>query len=138
MVLKYARKHKCPENRSAFTYWEEDIPPRIDLGKHKYGGPFTTEEVEDTKTFFSILLLLVSLFGFHLSGNGFTVSRQLMYKLCPSSWVLTAVTASPSLSMVLIAILIIPVLSYLLIPYLYKYIPNMLTRLGFGLMFSLV
>ena len=60
-VLKYAWKHKCPENRSAFTYWEEDIPPRIDLGKSKYGGPFTTEEVEDTKTFFSILLLLLSL-----------------------------------------------------------------------------
>ena len=47
-VLKYAWKHKCPENRSAFTYWEEDIPPRIDLGKNKYGGPFTTEEVVDT------------------------------------------------------------------------------------------
>ena len=51
-VLKYALKHTCPENRSVFTYWEEDIPPRIDLGKSKYGGPFTTEEVEDTKTFF--------------------------------------------------------------------------------------
>ena len=55
-VLKYAWKHKCPENRSAFTYWEDDIPSRIDLGKNKYGGPFTTEEVEDTKTFFSIIL----------------------------------------------------------------------------------
>ena len=54
-VLKYAWKHKFPENRSAFTYWENDIPPRIDLGKDKYGGPFTTEEVEDTKSFFSHL-----------------------------------------------------------------------------------
>ena len=25
-VLKYAWNHKCPERRSAFTYWEEDIP----------------------------------------------------------------------------------------------------------------
>ena len=66
-VLRYAWKHKCPEHRSAFTYWEEDIPARIDLGKHKYGGPFTNEEVEDTKTFFSILLLLLSLVGFHLN-----------------------------------------------------------------------
>ena len=32
-VLKYAWKHKCPENRSAFTYWEDDIPSRIDLGE---------------------------------------------------------------------------------------------------------
>ena len=65
-VLRYAWNHTCPENRSAFTYWEEDIPPRIDLGKNKYGEPFTTEEVEDTKTFLRILLLLLSLLGFHL------------------------------------------------------------------------
>ena len=37
-------------------YWEEDIPPRIDLGKSKYGGPFTTEEVEDVKTFLLLSL----------------------------------------------------------------------------------
>ena len=54
-VLKYAWQLKCPENRSAFTYWE-DIPPRIDLGKNKYGGPLTTEEVEDTKTFLFLSL----------------------------------------------------------------------------------
>ena len=57
-VLKYSWKHKVPEHRSAFTYWEDDIPRRIDLGKNKYGGPFTNEEVEDTKTFFRILPLL--------------------------------------------------------------------------------
>ena len=28
-VLKYAWQHKCPERRSAFTYWEEDIPPQL-------------------------------------------------------------------------------------------------------------
>ena len=32
-VLRYAWKHKCPEHRSAFTYWEEDIPPRMTLGR---------------------------------------------------------------------------------------------------------
>ena len=37
-VLKFAVKHKAPLNRSAFTYWEEDIPSRIDLGKSKYGA----------------------------------------------------------------------------------------------------
>ena len=35
-VLEYFWKHKVPEHRSAFTYWEEDIPRRIDLGKDKY------------------------------------------------------------------------------------------------------
>ena len=45
-VLRYSWKHKCPENRSAFTYWEEDIPRRIDLGKHKYGGPLLTRKLK--------------------------------------------------------------------------------------------
>ena len=83
-VLKYAWKHKCPENRSAFTYWEDDIPSRINLGKNKYGGPFTTEEVEDTKTFFSIILLLSTLLGFHLSGHAWVLlARAVDEKTVP-------------------------------------------------------
>ena len=58
-ILKFAKQHKYPVNRSAFTYCEDEIPSRIDLGKSKYGGPFTTEEVEDVKTFFRILLILI-------------------------------------------------------------------------------
>ena len=59
-VLKFAAKHKAPLNRSAFTYWEEDIPSRMDLGKMKYGGPFTTEQVEDVKTILRLLAITVS------------------------------------------------------------------------------
>ena len=58
-VLCYARKHKYPENRSALTYWEEEAPSRLDLGKGKYGGPFTEEEVEDVKTFLRLLPLVI-------------------------------------------------------------------------------
>ncbi len=54
-VLKFAAKHKAPLNRSALTYWEEDIPSRMDLGKSRYGGPFTTEQVEDVKTLLRVL-----------------------------------------------------------------------------------
>ena len=61
-VLKFAAKHKAPLNRSALTYWEEDIPSRLDLGKSRYGGPFTTEQVEDVKTFFRILAMSVGIF----------------------------------------------------------------------------
>ena len=56
-VLKFAAKHKAPLDRSAFTYWENDIPSRIDLGKSKYGGPFTTEQVEDVKTILRLLVI---------------------------------------------------------------------------------
>ena len=58
-VLKYAAKNKYPRLRSAFTYWEDKPYSRIDLGKSKYGGPFTTEQVEDVKTFFRILLVVI-------------------------------------------------------------------------------
>ena len=61
-VVKFAAKHKAPLNRSALTYWEESVPSRIDLGKSKYGGPFSTEQVEDVKTFFKILVLLLPIF----------------------------------------------------------------------------
>ena len=32
----------------------------LDLGKEKYGGPFTTEQVEDVKAFYGILKVLFS------------------------------------------------------------------------------
>ena len=60
-VLKFAAKHKAPVNRSALTYWEEDIPSRIDLGKSKYGGPFTTEQVENVKTILRLFVVSVAL-----------------------------------------------------------------------------
>ncbi len=61
-VLKFAWKHKSPLNRSALTYWEEDIPSRMDLGKLRFGGPFTTEQVENVKTIFRLFLLSFSLY----------------------------------------------------------------------------
>ena len=57
-VLKYAIKHKHPRMRSAFTYWDDKPYSRIDLGKAKYGGPFTTEQVEDVKIFFRIIAII--------------------------------------------------------------------------------
>ena len=62
-VLKFAKQPRSPIQRSALTYWEDAIPSRIDLGKRKYGGPFTTEEVENVKTFLQLLKLLLSLSG---------------------------------------------------------------------------
>ena len=135
-VLRYSWQHKCPENRSAFTYWEEDIPPRIDLGKNKYGGPFTTEEVEDTKTFLHILLLIISLFGFHLSGNGFTVTRQLMQKLCPSRWVLLLLFTSPPILDSLTTLVFIFTMQCLVLPYFRRCVPNLFKRLGVGLLLT--
>ena len=70
-VLNYARKNKYPRNRSALTYWEEDYPSRLDLGKEKYGGPFSEEEVEDVKTVLRLLPLFICVVGFPISWGAF-------------------------------------------------------------------
>ena len=123
-VLCYARKHKYPENRSALTYWEEEAPSRLDLGKDKYGGPFTEEEVEDVKT---VLRLLPLVFIFGLSGGLYglyTVSMSSMVYGCSEGqkvWVIVYV-------FLLIFMLLISRQSYFR-----KYIPSMLKRIGMGL-----
>ncbi len=60
-VTMFARHHKVPVHRSAFTFCEDAIPRGLDLGKRKYGGPFSTEEVEDVKVFYGILRILFSI-----------------------------------------------------------------------------
>ena len=68
-VIKYAIKNKYPRCRSAFTYCEDELPSRIDFGKSKYGGPFTTEQVEDVKTFCRLIPMI--LFGGAVAGGIF-------------------------------------------------------------------
>ena len=139
MVLKYSWKHKCPERRSAFTYWEEDIPARIDLGKSKYGGPFTTEEVEDTKTFFRILLLLLAMVGFHLTDHGYSLCYQLMKTQCPSFWVFVFVGDPMQFTYITVA-LGIPVYQFFKFICCGKqfYRANMLKTMGLGLLCCLI
>ena len=60
-VLGFARKHKYPVQCSAFTYSDDEYPSRIDFAKEKYGGPFTSEQVEDVKTFLRMLTVLLVL-----------------------------------------------------------------------------
>ena len=84
-VLSFALKNKFPLNRSAFTYCEENTPSRLDLGKEQYGGPFTTEEVEDVKTFFRLIVLLGILFGYHVSSDGVAISHYVQKHDCLSS-----------------------------------------------------
>ena len=78
-VVKHAIKNKHPRCRSAFTYCEDDIPSRIDFGKSKYGGPFTTEQVEDVKTFLRILPItsVASIFFSEMSGSYLMTTRLL-------------------------------------------------------------
>ena len=138
-VLTYFWKHKVPEHRSAFTYWEEDIPRRIDLAKNKYGGPFTNEEVEDTKTFLRILPLLLCLFGYHLAGDGYSAPEQLQRTSCPSLPVLILIVVNPLHMSTLVSVVGIPLYRLVIV----KVIPRlknvrMLTKMWMGLYLSLL
>ena len=139
-VLKYTWKHKYPVNRSAFTYWENDIPFRIDLGKHKYGGPFTNEQVEDVKTFLRLLVLIISLFGIHLSGDGYSIANYLMDNLgCPTLWSMLLLVMNPEHLTLLVILIGIPVYQLLArTSYFDRYIPTLLNRIIIGLIFFLM
>ena len=137
-ILKYSWRHKAPVWRSALTYWENNIPSRIDLGKDKYGGPYTYEEVEDVKSFFRLLLLILSLFGFHLSGDGYSLTYYIMNKSgCPSVIPFFVLTGNPQHIPLVIVILGVPIFQCIK-RHFSRFIPNMLTRLWIGLFISMV
>ena len=60
-VTVFAMKHKAPISRSAFTYCENEHLSRIDYGKQRYGGPYTTEQVEDVKVFLGMMKIIFSM-----------------------------------------------------------------------------
>ena len=132
-VLKYAYHHKYPVRRSAFSYYLNTYPSRIDFGKVQYGGPFANDEVEDTKTVLRLLVLLLSLFGFHLSGDGFFTVSQILHKTCPSSLILLLFISNPSFVSDTITLLGIPILRLLITTSFQKCFANMSKRMWFGL-----
>ena len=76
-VIKFAKKHKYPLQRSAFTYGDNYLPSRIDFAKQRYGGPFTTEQVENVKTFVRIVIVLLAV------GPLFTIGVPASYFVFP-------------------------------------------------------
>ena len=126
-VVRYAIKTKHPRQRSAFTYWEDDPPSRMDFGKVKYGGPFTTEQVEDVKILIKtlgpgvvfIISFLMSLkfnFDLHttsiLLGKHRTENGSIFYR-CFGKDFLTNVNA-------IIGLFLIPLNEFLVYPLFYR------------------
>ena len=135
-VLNYARKNKYPRNRSALTYWEENYPVRLDLGKERYGGPFSEEEVEDVKTILRVIPVLISVIGCLLSWDSINVTRSVKAVNNTNLNFLEyymELGCVPQVSMFCLILLY----QFIIYPCFYKYIPNMLKRIGLGLVFSL-
>ena len=133
-VLNYARKNKYPKNRSALTYWEDDYPSRLNLGKEKYGGPFSEEHVESVKTVLRLIPLFICMVGMfsaqELRWNRFSTfnhDKPLVSCLGLNNTVYFTVAS-------------ILILTYQLVihPCRYKCKPSILKRICFGLFFALL
>ncbi len=141
-VVGFARRNKIPIQRSAFTFWEDDIPTGLDLGKDKYGGPFTTEQVENVKSFFGIVVLLLSVGPFFTAdiaaGPFLSILRNHMERESPSFTIgniiiLQYVYTNGGTLYPIFLILFVPVFLKFIHPLFQKYFPGILRRIGIGL-----
>ena len=139
-VLKFTAKYGKPlGHRSALTYSDDVRPSRIDFAKLKYGGIFTTEVVEDVKTFLRILLMLLAItpmfcfevstsylfpiYGLHL-GKNVSVNDKCTYE-----WMFFE---SGTLSTI-ISVVAIPLYIILVYPHIKRWIPRIIYRMGIGM-----
>ena len=134
-VLNYARKNKYPKNRSALTYWEEDYPSRLNLGKEKYGGPFLEEEVEDVKTTIRLLPVVFLSTGFGILTDSIQYIKHLQHPTLNSNWrrVAQALVEDYFFHNAIYMIVFIIAFAIFIYPCFYNYIPSLMKRIGFGL-----
>ena len=138
-VLTFAWKHKyLSHKRSAYTYCDDFIPSRLDFGKERYGGPYSTEQVEDVKTLLRIVLVLLvvgsvyvlnvsnelyglPLIGLHIShkGKNFCNLRFILLESGTLKYMTSAVA--------------FPIYIAVIFSYQKMKRPSILTRLGIGL-----
>ena len=130
-VLNYARKTKYPEHRSAFTYIDEEEPSRLDYGKHKFGGPFTEEEVEDVKTIFRLLTLFLSILGAFANSKLFENKQSLIKFVSEPADLQFMIN-------ILLPILLIPAYRFIVFPLLRNRIPSLIKRVGAGHVIMLI
>ena len=141
-VMRYAWTNRHPMRRSAFTYTER--PSRLDLCKERYGGPFTTDEVEDVKSFWQILMIIVSMCGIFCLDTTDVVANQYHYQAFNESYsdvsfteiVIIVYPSTITFGSVFLCVLI---MQLIYIPFLSRYLPKprMVTRIGMGLLLAL-
>ena len=136
-ITKFALQHKIPVRRSAFTYCEDELPSGLDLGKNKYGGPFTTEQVEDVKTFYGIAKVLFSFGTVFLYSLGASNTAKIFSEVNSFNYTLI-VDLPPLLMYYPLPVIGIPLYICLIRPIFSYYIPGMLKRMGIGMLLLLI
>ena len=148
-IIKFALSHNHnlihlrPYNHS------EALPSsRLDLAKEIYGGPFTTNQVEEVKSFLQIFCILFTLgpmlmaeiavrellprLVFHFDRYPFDASiiAASYFPYDPLKSLISSEALTP-----LIIIVVLPLYVYILRPSLYNYMPGPLKRIGLGMVF---
>jgi len=154
-VTSFVWRHKVPLRRSAFTYCTEELPSRMDVGKHKYGGPFTTKQVEDVKAFWGILKIVLSVGPAYLfktvtqsllpefakHANYFFLNETVGHQHIHLEGIARYIIISNGLLSPLLVVICIPLYLCWIRPHIRYHIPGMLKRMGLALVlmvFSLV
>ena len=77
-VMKYAAMNRYPRLRSSYIHWNNRCCSRIDLAKSIFGGPFSTQQVQDVKSFFQIglLMLLTGIFLTVINASDWLIIRK--------------------------------------------------------------
>ena len=139
-VIRYAITQKKPVRRSAFTYGE--FPPsRLDLGKERYGGPFTTVQVEDVKSFLYIFSIVVGTFGYGFLDTKNKISDQYLtfiQRNGPNSFIENLLLIYPLAVPYLFIVFAVPFYQFIIVPFFSQYILSMLKRIWIGLVALLV
>ena len=141
-VSQFAHQHKVPVKRSSFTYCEDEVPSGLDLGKHKYGGPFTIEQVEDVKAFYGILKVLFSLgpiFILRFAANpalSFISSEDIIpnhNNFTKPIHLLEVVLFGGNVLYPFLIVCCIPIHIFIVRPFISYYVAGILKRLGIGI-----
>lgn len=144
-VTDFAHRHRTPLNRSAFTYCEDEWPTRLDLGKQKYGGTYMTGEVEDVKTFYGMLKVLLALGPVFFLRVATDTTSPLFHphmdnfvNFTTSMSAFSAILHGNTLFTPLVVILSIPLYLCALRPYIARYLPKMLNRIAIGILMDVM
>ena len=152
-IIKFAKSHKHPLRRSAFTHCDNYIPARLDFAKERFGGPFTTEQVENVKTFLRILLILFAVgptFALEVPGSVFIFRffglhllhpyhHQKNYKeYCTSKFAWNYMMGSGIAMNLVSTVILFPSYIWIFFFHLGKKIPKLFVRLGIGISLCLL
>ena len=153
-IINFARSNKHPLQRSAFTYSDNYIPSRLDFAKERFGGPFTTEQVENVKSFFRILLILCAigpvltlevpasyfifpLFGLHFQVNISNIRHH--NEFCTNKFgVWEFLIGSGIIKIIVTTVILFPTYIVIVFSLLRKRVPKLLVRLGIGILLCLL